>query len=184
MRRFLSFVFILFLAVICSACINTLAVQKLNDIAMERMNAGDIDTAISRLEASIDLDENIFETRYNLASAYIKASKCDLAIEQLDAAQKIRPKEPSVYYTLGVAYDCMADSIYGNSDDLNNITSDKNNDIAQSKDSKEKYLPYLNSAISNYEKYAELSPQAQDKDSVEERVRILKNKKENFDNKE
>jgi len=83
MKRAMLIVTILFIAVISTACINNFAVQELNNKAKTFMDQGDYDSAINRLQSSIDLDGTIYETHYNLGVAYIKAENYPKAVESL-----------------------------------------------------------------------------------------------------
>ena len=112
MRKLLSFALLLLFGVLCSACVNNLAVHQLNQIAAEYLNEGDVHSAISRLEASVDLDGNNYESRYNLAVSYLRVGKCSQAVEQIDMANKLSKNEPAVHYTVGAAYNCLADQLY------------------------------------------------------------------------
>ena len=60
----------------CSACVNKFAVHELNQLAIEHLENGDVDGAIARLESSVDLDPEQYESRYNLANVYIGQKKC------------------------------------------------------------------------------------------------------------
>ena len=66
MKKVMLILAVLFIAVISTACINNFAVQELNNKAKTFMDQGDYDSAINRLQSSIDLDGTIFETHYNL----------------------------------------------------------------------------------------------------------------------
>lgn len=159
MKKFMSFFLILFLGVLCSACVNTLAVQELNQLAAQYLEKGDVKNAISRLESSVDLDGNIFESRYNLAVAYLKENECEKALKNIEAAQKLSSDKPEVYYTLGVANNCQAEQFCKTRD--SNIQTL----IFDPVDGKqcEEYLKKANSA---FEKYLELSVDADDAEDV------------------
>ncbi len=166
MRKLLSFVVILFFAVISGACINTFAVHELNEYAIKYMQSGDYHSAISRLESSIDLDGAIYESRYNLAVAYLRINECKKAYEQIVEAQKLISDEPAVFYTTGVAANCVADNIYEKK--LSNGEVEKityNDPIVAYKKAKE-YVEYLNIANNAFDKYATLVPNAEDVNSV------------------
>ena len=93
MRKLFVFVSLLFCAVFSSACIHTLAVQELNEIAAKYLDEGDPSSAISRLESSIDLDPNVYESHYNLAVAYYYINHTSLALEYLNNAAQISDSE-------------------------------------------------------------------------------------------
>ncbi|GBF23666.1 hypothetical protein tpqmel_1070, partial [Candidatus Gastranaerophilus sp. (ex Termes propinquus)] len=106
-KLFLLFT-ILFVGVLCTACVNNLAVQELNDKAKTYLDSGNIQAAICRLQSSVDLDGNVYESRYNLAVAYIANDEFKKAEEQLLVAATIKPKAANTYYSLGVAQEGQA----------------------------------------------------------------------------
>lgn len=159
MKKLLSFLAVMFLAVMCSACVNTLAVHELNQAAADYMEKGDPKSAIARLESSVDLDDSIYETRYNLAVAYLEVEDCTRALENIKVAQKLAPKEPTVYYTLGVANSCEAEKYCKAKDEnLETLVFDPVDG--------EKCTQYLKEANSAFEKYLELNPEASDAEEV------------------
>ena len=118
MKNALLIVTILFAAIMSTACINNFAVQELNNKAAEYLAKGDYDSAIGRLEASLDIDPTIFETNYNLGVAYINAEKYDEAVEVLEKAASIKPEQADIYYSLAVAqYNSAEDILAGKTDD-------------------------------------------------------------------
>ncbi len=156
MRRPLSFLAVLIVGVLTSACVNTFAIHELNQLAANYIEKGDVASGISRLESSIDLDENIYETRYNLAVAYLKVDNCQKALENIKKAKELSPKEPSVYYTLGVSYNCEADRI--------------KNQKCETPEERELYNNYLQEANNAYEKYIALAPESEDIEQVKEQI--------------
>ena len=142
------------IAVLCSACINSLAVQQLNEKAKEYSEKGKLSTAISRLESSVDLDGNIFESRYNLAVAYVEAKECEKALEQINVAEKLKDSEPSVYYVQGLANGCLAEKVYKTKDGEDVVYNDYNEALKSAKE----YINYLKNANNAYEKYIRLTP--------------------------
>ena len=56
MKKALMIASVLFIAVVSTACINNMAVQELNNKAAEYMQKGDYESAMNRLQASLDLD--------------------------------------------------------------------------------------------------------------------------------
>ena len=91
----------LFMSVMCTACLNNFnnfAVQELNNKAQEYLNKGEIEKAISRLESNVDIDGSIFETRYNLAVAYIQAKEFEKALAQIKVAKELKPENADVYW--------------------------------------------------------------------------------------
>lgn len=183
MKKVLLIASILFVAVASTACINNLAVQDLNNKAQSYMEKGDYTQAIERLKSSIDLDPSIFETHYNLAVAYTKAEDYTNAVEEYKKALKIKPNVPDVYYSLATAENNLAvdmeqgrvrmndvdDSLYSpKADEIDSVQEYKMSD-------KEKKLvaELYDSAVKNYDKYLELSPNAQDRTDVEEQIKKI-----------
>ncbi len=111
MKKALLIASVLFIAVISTACINNIAVQELNNKAAEYMQKGDYESAVNRLQASIDLDSTMYETYYNLGIAATNAKKYDIAIEALENGIKIKPDFSNFYYSLAVAQAELAESL-------------------------------------------------------------------------
>ena len=111
MKKALMIACVLFVAVVSTACINNIAVQELNNKAAEYMQKGDYESAMNRLQASLDLDSTMYETYYNLGIAAINAKKFDKAIEALEGGIKIKPDFADFYYSLGIAQADLADEI-------------------------------------------------------------------------
>lgn len=180
MRKLTLFLAILFVSVLCSACINNIAIQELNNKAQEYMQKGDFQSAISRLESSVDLDGSVFETRYNLGVAYISAQDFKKAQEQLKEAIKIKPDFPDSYYSLAVAQESEALKVLEDTDDENQVevavvSDDEYSDLKNiSKEDALYMVNLLDEAVNAYNKYLELKPQTQDKQDVEAQVEYLK----------
>ena len=160
MKKALLIASVLFIAVISTACINNIAVQELNNKAAEYMQKGDYESAVNRLQASIDLDSSVYETYYNLGIAATNAKKYDVAIDALQKGIQIKPDYANFYYSLGVAQ-------YENAEELTDTEDDKKitTEIQQKADNLKK------SASENFVKYLELNPQAEDKEAVEELIK-------------
>ena len=112
---------VLCVAVISTACINNMAVQELNNKAAEYMQKGDYESAMNRLQASLDLDSSMYETYYNLGVAAVHAKKYDIAIEALENGIKLKPEYNNFYYTLGVAQISKADEIIIRDEELKRL---------------------------------------------------------------
>lgn len=170
MKKAIFIVTILFVAVISTACINNMAVQELNNSAKIYMEKGDYDAAIERLESSIELDGNIYETHYNLGVAYISAKKYDKAIDSLNRALKLNSKYVNTYYTLAVALEKHADSMVDTEDYIKtegseepqHIDTYKNLSDEQTEEMIEEYL----SSIAYYKKYLEMINSSQQSEEV------------------
>lgn len=162
MKKALLIASVLFIAVVSTACINNIAVQELNNKAAEYMQKGDYESAMNRLQASIDLDSTMYETYYNLGIAATNAKKFDTAIEAFENGMKIKTDYPNFYYSLAVAQSEYADS----------LTEDKVEEGSTeakpaTEEDKLKAVELKKSAAENLNKYLELNPQAEDKDTVE-----------------
>lgn len=182
MKKLTLFLAILFVSVLCSACINNIAIQELNNKAQEFMQKGDIQGAISRLESSVDLDGTIFETRYNLGVAYISAQEFKKAQTQLEEAIKIKPEFADSYYSLAVAKESDALKILEDDEDeqadtqveIVEIQDDEMGELKNISEQEAKYLvENLNSSIELYKKYLELKPQTGDREQIEAQIQYL-----------
>lgn len=194
MRKFLSILSILLVSVLSTACINNLAVQELNNKAKVFMDKGEYENAISRLEASVDLDDTIFETQYNLAVAYTYADKYKKAIETFGKAIQLKPTMAETYYSLGVAQENFAiDVIKGEvnlngekTDDDTNLDEQENNskddDFELSKEDKEAVKDLYNQAIESYQSYLQKAGNPKDKANVEAKIENIKIEIKKVDN--
>ena len=188
MKKLTLFLAILFVSVLCSACINNIAIQELNNKAQEFMQKGDIQSAISRLESSVDLDGSVFETRYNLGVAYISAQEFKKAQAQLEEAIKIKPDFSDSYYSLAVAQE--SDALKVLEEDENDETSvevevvDEQGEEDNLKNISEQDAKYLvntlNASIESYRKYLELKPQSEDRDEVVSQIKYLEETSYNY----
>jgi tetratricopeptide (TPR) repeat protein len=187
MKKAFLLVVILFVSVISTACINNLAVQELNTKAKSYLDKGDFNNAINRLEASIDLDNTIFETHYNLGIAYTQAEKYPQAVETFKNATKLKPDFADTYYSLAVAQENYAKGIIDGSikDDKKVDSDDKVDDADNAEDSSDKkkvltkeekaqVAQLMNDSITSYTTYLEKGKEIQDKQEVEEKIEYLK----------
>lgn len=108
MKKILLLFTILFVSVMTTACINNLAIQELNNKAVKYMDNGDSETAICRLKSSLDLDDEIYQTHYNLAIAYNNIEKYTEAIEELKKVIELKPDFYDAIYTMAVAKEALA----------------------------------------------------------------------------
>lgn len=184
MKKAILLVVILFVSVISTACINNLAVQELNTKAKGYLDKGDYNNAINRLEASIDLDNTIFETHYNLGIAYTQAERYPEAVDTLKSAIKLRPDFADAYYSLAVAQENFAKGIIdgsiinGKKVEDENAKPDEVEDTAKkkelNKEEKAQVAQLMEDSISSYTTYLEKGKEAQDKQEVEEKIQYLK----------
>ena len=174
MKKALMIVSVLIVAVISTACINNMAVQELNNKAAEYMQKGDYESAMNRLQASLDLDSTMYETYYNLGIAAINAQKYDKAIEALEGGIKVKADFADFDYSLGIAQNSFADEILDNdsdevSDAERNAEINKADDAQKeiSAEDKAKVEELKKQALDNLKKYYSMNPDAKDKEAVE-----------------
>jgi tetratricopeptide (TPR) repeat protein len=173
MKKALLIASVLFIAVISTACINNIAVQELNNKAAEYMQRGDYESAMNRLQASIDLDATMYETYYNLGIAATNAKKYDVAIEALENGIKLKPEHADFYYSLGAAQTSYADELVETS-----VYDQEKDEVIERKVSEEdtqKAEALKISALENFKKYLEMVPDAEDKETVEGLIKDCEN---------
>ena len=171
MKKALMIASVLLIAVISTACINNIAVQELNNKAQEFMQKGDYESAMNRLQASLDLDNTMYQTYYNLGIAAINAKKFDKAIEALEGGIKIKPDFYDFYYSLGVAQISLADEIVEQEEVSNDNTVQTEEKKIVTEEDKAKAVELKTSAIENLNKYLENVPNAEDKETIEEMIK-------------
>lgn len=163
---------VLFISVISTACINNFAVQELNNNAKAFMEKGDYTSAIERLKSSIDLDNSIFETHYNLAVAYTNAEDYPNAIATYNKAIELNPDFADAYYSLAVCQQNLAkDIISGDIEVLEDgifQKQDLSKNVKLSDISKKNIVLLLEASVSNYELY--LQKDESDKEDVQEEI--------------
>ncbi len=175
MKKFFLLLFILFASFSCTACINNLAIQELNQIGKNYLDKGDFDNAIARFQSSIDLDENVFESNYNLGIAFYQKNDYKNSVTFLKKAVQIQPENPLGYYSLALAladgWSAYKQSAINMTDDIEasnqNTVSDNKNDILNE-------IENANEAIKMFENYLKLSSNPDDKTRVEDRIEELK----------
>lgn len=177
MKKTLLIVAITMVTLISTACVNKFAVQELNNKAQEMIASGNIEGAISRLESSIDLDDTLYETHYNLAVAYIQAKKYDKAEVALNKVLEINPDFADAYYSIAVANEEKAYQI------ISGETEEQVNEDAQNSSDEEKRVltneqkqnicKYFAIAVDNYNKYLAKKVNAEDADKVNEKIDFL-----------
>ncbi|MCR5261115.1 MAG: tetratricopeptide repeat protein [Candidatus Gastranaerophilales bacterium] len=181
MHKSLLVVFIVFVSLVCTACVNRFAVQELNNNAKELLSQGKVDAAIARLESSIDLDESIFETHYNLAVAYIEAKKYDKALASLEKVKQLNPDFAEAYHSMGVCYEEKAYEIINEEKEDKKLSNDDEETAETSKkelstEDKIKVTEYLTAAIDSYNAYLTKKENAEDKEKVEQKIDELNKK--------
>lgn len=183
MKKALLLVSILFVSVFSTACINNFAVQELNSKAKSYLEEGDYNAAIERLKSSIDLDDTIFETHYNLAVAYTQADDYMNAMNEYKKAVELNPDVPDSYYSLAVAQENLAVDLMRGT-----VRLDENGRMYHfDSSSVEEEQPYAADenvialveelkadAAVNYGVYLEKSPDASDAEDVRQKIESLK----------
>lgn len=181
MKKALLLASILFVSVISTACINNFAVQELNSKAKVYLEEGDYAGAIERLKSSIDLDDTIFETHYNLAVAYTQAGDYANAIQQYKDAIGIDGSVPDSYYSLAVAEENLSFDLKSGEvrfDDDGNLyiykpDEDDDEEYKVSDDVVKKINELRSDAVANYQIYLEKSPDASDAEEVKQKIEAL-----------
>lgn len=183
MKKALLLVSILFVSVISTACINNFAVQELNSKAKIYLEEGNYEAAIDRLESSIDLDDTIFETHYNLAVAYTLAEDYANAMEAYKKAINIDPNVPDSYYSLAVAEENLAVDLFNGAvrlDEDEHIYTPRAEDLANEEDAYEPDEAVLSmieglkaDALKNYKTYLEKAPASEDAAEVTQKIKEL-----------
>lgn len=168
MKKALMIASVLLIAVVSTACINNMAVQELNNKAAEYMQKGDYESAMNRLQASLDLDSTMYETYYNLGIAAINAKKYEKAIEALDGGIKLNPDYADFYYSLGVAQSSLADEIL--EPEINEDDDKAESQKEASEEDKLKAIELKKQAVENLNKYLEKKPNTEDKEAIEELI--------------
>ena len=164
---------VLLIAVISTACINNIAVQELNNKAADFMAKGDYESAMNRLEASIDLDSTMYQTYYNLGIAAINAKKYEKAIKAFEGGISIKPDYADFYYSLGIAQISLADELVEPAEEKD----DSQEEVVSNKEDKDRVVEketaveLKRSAIENLSKYLEMRPDTEDKDTVQEMIK-------------
>lgn len=178
MNRALFFITVLLVSVFTTACVNNLAVQDLNSKAKAYLDSGEAQKAICRLESSVDLDGGIFETRYNLATAYIRVEEFEKAVEQLKVAHNLKPDFVDYYYSMALAIEGEA---FKKIDDAESPILGKDGE-AQSSSKRELsnedkifVVKKLNEAVETYNEYLSKKPDAANKDTLNSHIEMLNN---------
>jgi len=172
----------MFLFTGCEKNLSNIDIQKLNQKATEYMEAGEYDKAVSRLEASIDLNPDLPETYYNLGVAYYHTDNYEKAEKALSQAIEKKNKFADAYYSRAVVYEDWAYSILESEDEDDKTVANKKKEVTD-KDKAES-LQYLQNAKTDFEKYLELNPGASDKTDIEEKIAQIDNDLNNGEQKE
>ena len=191
MKKALLLVSILSISVFSTACINNFAVQELNNKAKVSLEQGDYQTAIERLKSSIDLDDSVFESHYNLAVAYTQGEDYLKAISSYKKAIELKPDFPDAYYSLAVAQESLATAvdsgevIVSENGQLEKVLQDTQSDVEDADITTVKMvspaavnaeIQLLTDAVANYNKYLEIAQNPDDAEAVSDKVKALEAK--------
>ena len=190
MKKAFLLVCILSISVITTACINNFAVQELNSKAMTYIEQGNYQEAIERLKASVDLDDSVFESHYNLAVAYTKADDYANAMKSYQKAISLNPEFADSYYSLAVAEENLAMDITGGvlildengapkkRADIDTLgDSDSKSEEVVLTDTEKIYIKDLyKDAVKNYNLYLSKGKNIDDTDDVKKRIADLEAK--------
>lgn len=186
MKKALLLVSILFISVVSTACINKFAVQELNNKAKGYIEQGDYQNAIERLKSSVDLDDTVFETHYNLAVAYTQAEDYPNAIASYKKAIEINPDFADAYYSLAVAEEDFSVDLAkgvlkldenGNPVKVDEKELEKQEKITITPDAEKLINDLLTEAVNNYTIYLQKGDDIQDGEEVKEKIERLNEEK-------
>ena len=186
MKKALLLVSVLFISVVSTACINKFAVQELNNKAKGYIEQGDYQNAIERLKSSVDLDDTVFETHYNLAVAYTQAEDYPNAIASYKKAIEINPDFADAYYSLAVAEEDFSVDLAkgvlkldenGNPVKVDEKELEKQEKINITPEAEKLINDLLTEAVNNYTIYLQKGADIQDGDEVKEKIERLNEEK-------
>ena len=186
MKKALLLVSVLFISVVSTACINKFAVQELNNKAKGYIEQGDYQNAIERLKSSVDLDDTVFETHYNLAVAYTQAEDYSNAIASYKKAIEINPDFADAYYSLAVAEEDFSVDLAkgvlkldenGNPVKVDEKELEKQEKITITPDAQKLIDDLLTEAVNNYTIYLQKGADIQDGEEVKEKIEKLNEEK-------
>ncbi len=182
MKKALLLVSVLFISVVSTACINKFAVQELNNKAKSYIEQGDYQNAIERLKSSVDLDDTVFETHYNLAVAYTQSEDYKNAISSYLKAIELNPSFADAYYSLAVAEEDYATDLAkgklkiteeGLTVKVTEEEFEKVDKLSYNPQTAETIVNLMNDAIKNYQTYLERGENLSDEAEVKEKIKTL-----------
>lgn len=166
MKKILLLCTILMVSVMTTACINNLAIKELNNKAESYLDKGDTETAICRLKSSLDLDNEIYQTHYNLAVAYNAIGNYEGAIEEANKVLELKPELSDAYYIIAVAKEAIAYK----------AIEDGTNSIEPSVDAISEFNSKAQDSIDTYNKYLVKVPNAADSEKINGKIDELNKK--------
>ncbi len=177
MRHLSYIIALLIVSVLTTACINNLAVQKLNDNAKSYIEKGDTESAICRLKSSLELDNQMYETHYNLGIAYLTAKMYDKAQEEFKATIELNPGLDVAYYSYAIALEEEAialekppvtdeDKAEGKAEQPQELSVEQKALIVQK----------LNEAIQMYDGFVQRTKSTKEQEEIKQRIESIQNK--------
>ena len=167
MKKILLLFTLLTISVMTTACINNLAIEELNNKAVKYMNNGDTEIAICRLKSSLDLDNEIYQTHYNLALAYNTIGNYEGAVQELNKVLELKPDFYDALYSLAVAKQALALKIITKEADENGNTPEI------TPEEMEEFNLKANEVIDIYNKYLVENIAAAETEKINEQIAEL-----------
>lgn len=172
-KTFLLFTLLL-VSVMTTACINKFAVEELNNKAVKYLDNGDSETAICRLKSSLDLDEEFYQTHYNLAIAYNSLQNYDGAIAEAKRVLELKPDFYDAIYIMAFAKNELAMKIVEKDETAETTeTTETNEETTLTKDEMIEFNTIAEEAVELYNDYLVKKVNAEDAKQVNERITEL-----------
>lgn len=167
MKKTLLLFTLLLVSVITTACINKFAVEELNNKAVKYMDNGDSETAVCRLKSSLDLDEEFYQTHYNLALAYNALGNFEGAAKEAARVLELEPDFHDAVYVLALAKSELAMQILDKEQDEEGKTAELTIDEMSEFNNK------AGEAVELYNKYLVKKVNAEDAEQVNAKIEEL-----------
>ena len=135
--------------------------------ALEYLDTGNYDEAITQLKNIISKDDNQSDAWYNLGLAYYRKADYENSIRSYEKATNIDNEYSDAWYNLGITYRDRAGANNNNENDLKNalkyfdmaLAIDKNPNFFGNKGLVEEKLGLKENAIQSYEESTKIFPQ-------------------------
>lgn len=181
MKHIFFVIAILVVSVFTTACINNFAIQELNTNAKKYLKSGDIDSAICRLKSSLELDNQVWETHYNLAIAYLSNKNFDEAEKEFKETISLNPDLADVYYSLAISQEEQAtllqnpkeETTKDEEDDEENANEEETANKPLDEETKLAVIAKLNEAKTNYNIFIQKATSQEEIDKVKEKIESI-----------
>lgn len=179
MKHIFFVIAILIVSVFTTACINNFAIQELNTNAKKYIKSGDIDSAICRLKSSLELDNQVWETHYNLAIAYLSNKNFEDAEKEFKETISLNPELADVYYSLAVSLEEQAALLQSPKEEENATEEDENVNEEETvnkpldEETKLAVIAKLNEAKTNYDIFIQKATSQEDIDKVKDKIESI-----------